>query len=443
MKHFKYSLLLGMTIFAIMFGAGNIILPPIVGYNAGENFFIAIIAFILTSAGFAALGVCSMALQKNNFLDITRKIHPKAHLFLLTIVVIIIGPLFAAPRTAIITNQLFIAEIFGNNAIILGISSFIFFFITAFVLLSKTNLIDVIGKYLTPVLILLLSILIGGSFLLDNSFVSNGLSSSDSIVSGLQTGYLTVDALGYIIIATISIKAILTEKSMKHDDKTKVLMRSVLIALFLISLVYLGLGYMGATTTFTEAHGEVTGINILRHSIFAIFGKAGNVIFGLAVALACLTTSIGLVANTSNFFAVNTKTDQNKWIIALAVISFFISLLPLSGLTSIIGPVLLMLVPPSMCIAFLGFVNSKVRRRRTLVIPFAISVVFGLLSLVSQFSAEVHQLLTELPLGKYGLPWVPVLVGSIVIMMAIEVFTENHPVYEEYTDEYKSLKATD
>lgn len=442
MKHFKYSLLLGMTIFAIMFGAGNIILPPIVGYFAGENFFFAIIAFILTSAGFAALGVASMALQKNNFLDITKKIHPKAHLFLLSIVVIIIGPLFAAPRTAIITNQLFVAEIFGNNPIVLGISSLFFFSITAFVLLSKTNLIDVIGKYLTPVLIVLLTVLIGGSLLQGQAFIHTEATSSEAIVSGLQTGYLTVDALGYIIIATISIKAILTEKSMKHDDKTKVLMRSVLIALFLISLVYLGLGYMGATTTYV-ASGDVSGIAILSHNIEAIFGRIGNIIFGLAVALACLTTSIGLVANTSNFFAVNTKTDQSKWIIALAAVSFLISLLPLSGLTSIIGPVLLMLVPPSMCVAFLGFVNSKVRRRRTLVVPFIVSVVLGLMSLIAEFSSGMKNILTILPLGKYGLSWVPIIIAVIIIMMAIEVFTENPHVYEEYTEEYKSLKATD
>jgi LIVCS family branched-chain amino acid:cation transporter len=443
MKHFKYSLLLGMTIFAIMFGAGNVILPPSVGYFAGENYFVAILAFILTSAGFAALGVWSMALQKNNFLDITKKIHPKTHLYLLSMVVLILGPVFAAPRTAIITNQLFTAELFGGNFVVFAVSSFIFFFITCSILLSKSNLIDVIGKYLTPVLIGLLTILIGGALVQESKFVATSVLPSKSFIKGLQTGYLTVDALGYVIIATISIKAILSEKSMKHKDKAKVLNRSVLIALFLISLVYLGLGYMGATTTYLADTMEPAGIDILKHNIFEIFGKVGNIIFGLAVALACLTTSIGLIANSSNFFSVNTKSDQNKWIIGMCVFSFLVSLFPLGKITSFIGPVLLMLVPPSMCVVLLGYVNRKIRKRRTLVVPFLLSVVCGFLSLAAEFNVEVKTFLEYLPLGSFGLSWIPIVISAIVGMMAYEVFTENKSVYEDYTDEYRALKATE
>jgi LIVCS family branched-chain amino acid:cation transporter len=443
MKHFKYSLVLGMTIFAIMFGAGNVILPPSVGYFAGENYFIAILAFILTSAGFAALGIWSMALQKNNFLDITRKIHPQAHIYLLGMVVLILGPVFAAPRTAIITSQLFTAELLGDNFFVLAGSSFVFFLITCLVLLSKSNLVDVIGKYLTPILIGLLTILIGGSLMQKSTFVPSVADTSKVFVKGLQSGYLTVDALNYVIIATISIKAILLEQSMKHKDKEGVLNFSVLIALILISLVYLGLGYMGATTTFVSDAIEPAGIDILRHNIFEIFGKVGNIIFGLAVALACLTTSIGLLANSSNFFAVNTKTDQNKWIIGMCAFAFLVSLFPLGQITSFIGPLLLMLVPPSMCLSFLGFVNRKIRKRRTLVVPFIFSLVSGFLSMVAEFNIEVKTFMDQLPLGSFGLAWIPIVISAIIAMMAYEVYTENNSVYEEYTEEYRCLKATD
>ncbi|PID27426.1 MAG: hypothetical protein CR982_05645 [Candidatus Cloacimonadota bacterium] len=443
MKHFKYSLFLGFTIFAIMFGAGNIILPPIVGYIAGDKYFVGIIAFITTSAGFAALGVWSMALQKNNFLDITKKIHPKTHLYLLSMVVLILGPLFAAPRTSIITGELFVYEIFGSSILVTIISSFIFFLITALVLLSKTNLVDVIGKYLTPALIILLLVIIGGSLIVDTTFVESSITSTDSFVNGLKTGYFTVDALGYVIIATISIKTILRETTMKHNDKFRVLNRSVFIALFLISLVYLGLGYMGATTTYVANGVEPSGTDILRHNIFAIFGKFGNIIFGLSVALACLTTSIGLIVNASNFFAVNTNTDQDKWVIAFSIISFVISLFPLGNITSFIGPVLLMLVPPSMCVAFLGYVNRKIRRRRTLVVPFAVSVIMGFLTMLAEFIPQVKSVVSTLPWGEYGFSWIPVTIAAIILMMAYEIYTENTSVYEEYTEEYKSLKATD
>jgi LIVCS family branched-chain amino acid:cation transporter len=436
-------MVLGMTIFAIMFGAGNVILPPSVGFISGENYLFSIFAFILTSAGFAAIGVWSMAMQKNNFLDITNKIHPKTHLFLLSMVVLILGPIFAAPRTAIITNDLFTSEIFGHSPLITAIGSFIFFSITCLILLSGSNIIDVIGKYLTPVLLVLLTILIGGTIIKGNSYVPSTAKIADTFTRGLQTGYLTVDALGYVIIATISIKAILTESSMKHADKTSVLNRSVFIALFLISLVYFGLGYIGATTTYQASVAEPAGIDILRHSIFSIFGKIGNIIFGLAVALACLTTSIGMIANASNFFAVNTKIGQKTWTIISCIVAFIISLLPLHNLTSLIGPVLLMLVPPSMAIALLGYVNHKIRRRRTVIVPFAFSVFLGFMEVLAEYIPLVKVALSHVPLGRFGLGWVPLVIASIVSMMAYEVFTENKSVYQEYTDEYRRLKATD
>ena len=445
MKHLKYTITLGLTIFAVMFGAGNIILPPAVGYFAGENYFVAIIAFILTSAGFAAIGICAMALQKNNFLDITKKVHPYAHMFLLTAVVIIIGPFFAGPRTSIITNELFIAELFNSSSpIIFGISSLIFFSITAYVLLSDINIVDIIGKYLTPVLLVLLVILIGGSILNGNPLKVTGVDLNSAFVRGSEIGYLTVDGLGYVIIATISIRAILTEKNMPHDDKTMVLMRSVLLALFLIALVYLGLGYMGATSTLTSVGGiEPNGIEVLTNTIKQIFGRFGTIIFGLAVALACLTTSIGIMANTSSFFASNTKVSQKTWIYLFTVVSFIISLLQLDRLTTYIGPILMFLVPPAMCIAFLGYINRKVRRRRTIAVPFYVSVIMGFLVMLSDFIPLLKEALSYLPFAQYGFPWLGVVLAAIIIMMAWEVMSENESIYEEYNEEYGSLKSSD
>jgi|GEM_PF-7109634 len=443
MKHKKYTITLALTIFAVMFGAGNIILPPAVGFFAGTNYSYAILAFIFTSAGFASIGVISMALQKNNFLDITRKIHPKAHLYLLTAVVIIIGPLFAGPRTAIITNELFVAELFqSSNPIIFAISSLIFFGITAYVLLSETNIVDIIGKYLTPVLLVLLVVLIGGSALYGNPVVDTGVSVNEAIVRGSEIGYLTVDGLGYVIIATISIRAILTEKTMPHADKTKVLMNSVLIALFLIALVYLGLGYMGATSGYAASENP-SGIVIITTTITKTFGHIGTVIFGLAVALACLTTSIGIMANTTSFFASNTKISQKAYIIAFTVFSFIVSLMKLDSLTTFIGPILMLLVPPAMCIAFLGYVNRKVRRRRTIIVPFIISVLMGGLGLLGDYVPSVASALSYLPFAKYGFPWLGVVLAIIIIMMAWELMTENESQYEDYNEEYASLKATD
>ena len=53
----KDRFLVGMTLFSMFFGAGNLIFPPFLGVQAGDSTWIAMAGFVLSAIGFPILGV--------------------------------------------------------------------------------------------------------------------------------------------------------------------------------------------------------------------------------------------------------------------------------------------------------------------------------------------------------------------------------------------------
>lgn len=63
----KQVIMVGFTLFAMFFGAGNLIFPPALGFSSGEYFLTAIIAFVLTGVGLALLGVIVGSISKDGY----------------------------------------------------------------------------------------------------------------------------------------------------------------------------------------------------------------------------------------------------------------------------------------------------------------------------------------------------------------------------------------
>lgn len=72
----KDVILTGFALFAMLFGAGNLIFPPMLGYDLGANWKVAIFAFILTGVGMPLLGLIAAALAGNGFDSFAGKVSP-------------------------------------------------------------------------------------------------------------------------------------------------------------------------------------------------------------------------------------------------------------------------------------------------------------------------------------------------------------------------------
>ena len=95
-----------LTLFAVFFGAGNMIFPPAMGQQAGEHYIQALAGFIVTDAGIALLGMIAVVLVGTEVSDLGELVGRRFAIFLSVCIYLLIGPLFALPRTGSVSFEL-------------------------------------------------------------------------------------------------------------------------------------------------------------------------------------------------------------------------------------------------------------------------------------------------------------------------------------------------
>ena len=167
----KQIMSLTLTLFAIFFGAGNMIFPPAMGQVAGEHYLQALAGFILTDAGIALLGMIAVVLVGNKIMDLGDLVSRRFSLILSVTVYLLIGPLFALPRAGSVSYELavrpYVPEDYGWLASLLVTA--VFFSLTYYLSRNPSKVVDIIGKYMTPVLIISIVLLYLACLFLDKS----------------------------------------------------------------------------------------------------------------------------------------------------------------------------------------------------------------------------------------------------------------------------------
>ena len=72
----RQRLLMGVTLFSMFFGAGNLIFPPFTGYRAGSDAVPAFLGLISTAVLFPVLGIIATA-RAGGMEGLCRKVHPQ------------------------------------------------------------------------------------------------------------------------------------------------------------------------------------------------------------------------------------------------------------------------------------------------------------------------------------------------------------------------------
>ncbi len=149
---------LGFMLFACFLGAGNIIFPPLAGQLAGDHFLPAMFGFLLTAVGLPLTTIIAVA--GGSWGHLTKDLLKRAATIMAVLIFIIIGPLFAAPRTGLVAYEVAVKPFFADvSQVHLTLCSIAFFVVAMFFSWSQGKLIDVIGKVLTPALFIGLVVL--------------------------------------------------------------------------------------------------------------------------------------------------------------------------------------------------------------------------------------------------------------------------------------------
>lgn len=404
----------GFMLFAMFFGAGNLIFPPAVGFQSGLVFTPALLGFLLTGVGLPLLGVLGGLLADESYHKSLAKISPWFATLVLSSVQLTIGPLFAIPRTATTSYELFLKPLMGgqNNTIALFLFSLAFFALTLYVAIGSHKLSDAIGRVLTPGLLFFIVLIIIRSFFLYRGTPQSNtdplFSSGSPFGTGVVQGYQTMDAIAALSFSFVVVSSVREYNVQKKNELIKGAVQSTLLASVLLGAIYAALAWIGNHSVLQSplAPDANLGVTLLHQAADSGFGSSGTIILGVIVLLACLTTSSGLVVAVGEFFySLYPKISLKTYEISFTVISFILSNLGLNAIIGFSVPVLGILYPVVIMVIFftvlryffssLSMEGEKWSLYFTLIISFFMSLA----------SLKLFNLPSFLPLTGTGFEW--------------------------------------
>ena len=364
----KDLLFIGLMLFSLFFGAGNLIFPPFLGQSAGENVWIALVGFLITAVGFPVLGVIAVA-KSGGLENLSKRVHPGFSIVFTILIYLSIGPCLGIPRAGSLPFEMVVSPYLSSN-ILEGIArlvfTLVFFAIAYWLSLSPTKLVDRMGKVLTPtLLILILVIIIGVVFKPLGAFGEATLGYIDSpFVTGFLEGYLTMDTIAALNFGIVIALAIKTKGIKEEKAVVKASIKAGFIAGALLFIIYGVLAYLGAASG-GRFGATLNGANTLTNITTYLFGKPGELLLAVIFTLACLTTSVGLITSCSQYFATLTKKISYKnWVGILTFSSMVLANMGLNKILSISVPVLEMIYPIAIMLIVLAMLDNLFKGNR-------------------------------------------------------------------------------
>ncbi|MDO5018000.1 MAG: branched-chain amino acid transport system II carrier protein [Lagierella massiliensis] len=415
-KKFKDVIIVGFALFAIFFGAGNLIFPPYLGVLSGSEFKKAMWGFLLMDPVLPILGVIITAKLGGRAEDLGKRVGNKFSKILGTITILTIGPFFAVPRTAATTHEVFVSKQFPG--VPHWVTAIVFFTLTAIFVMNESGVIDKIGKYLTPGLIIILGIIIVKCLI--DPIGEMAYPKEDSIfLKGFVEGYQTMDALGASMMTGIVVSDLIRRGYKDERERSKLINGVGVVAFVLLALIYGGLTYVGATASNMYTIKN-TRVDILLGTVEQILGSFGTVLIGIAVSLACLTTAVGLTAICGDFFSSITenKIKYKPIVLISVVVSGIFSLIGVEGLIKAAGPILTTIYPIIIVLILLGMFERYIKYDLTyvgaVIATFLISFIQSLNSAFNILERPT-EFIKGLPLKSIGFEWlIPAIVTAIV-----------------------------
>lgn len=438
----KATIAIGFMLFALFFGAGNLIFPAQLGQYAGEHLGFAGFGFLLTGAGLPLLGILAMAISgSENLQELASKVHPVYAMFFTTLLYLTIGPFFAAPRTGTVAYEVGIAPMVADTYDGLGLFLFTFVFFVIVLLFSMypAKLVDNIGKILAPSLVVFLSVLLIVAIFRPMGIIEAPLDSytdkMQASIHGFLEGYNTMDALASLVFGIIVIQAV---RSMGITSKKEIFTytaKSGIVAIILLGAIYIGIMYLGATSVSLLGVSD-NGGPVLYGAATHYFGMFGGLLLAVVITLACLTTAIGLnIATAEYFHTLIPAVSQRVFTVFFVILTFIIANFGLTNIITFSIPVLMFLYPLAIVLILLTFLSPLFKGDRAvyvgaIAVTFVFSFIDGLKALCESLDIPyfgwLDQLLDvlekALPLHEAGLGWaIPVLIviGIMTVVQAL------------------------
>ncbi|MBS4784575.1 MAG: branched-chain amino acid transport system II carrier protein [Clostridiales bacterium] len=417
-------ILVGLTLFSMFFGAGNLIFPPFLGAQAGVSTPVAMLGFGVTAIGFPILGVIAVA-RAGGLDALASRVSPRFSQVFTLLIFLSIGPCLAIPRTASTSFEMAVTPFWQDPSTLLYAQlgySVLFFAVACYFSLTPEKLTQLLGRFTSPCLLLLIAVIFVGCLIRPAGGYGEpyGAYAQSPFIQGFLDGYLTMDTIaalnfGIVISLNINNRGVTDRNSVVRET-----IRAGWMAGGIFLVVYAAIAHIGAVSG--GAFGTMTnGTQALTAVTSYLFGSAGILILGAIFVLACLNTCIGLISSCSEYFALTfPRISHRKWAVFFAFVSMVISNAGLDLILAVSVPVLNIIYPVSIVLILLSFWDGAARRRY--VYPLSITLT-GITSVLCTLATGQYLgpipgltgLLAVLPAAIRGLLWVGPAAAGILL----------------------------
>lgn len=430
-KSLRDIVVVGFALFAMFFGAGNLIFPPFLGLVSGDQWFPGAIGFLITGVGLPLLGVIAASKAGGSLEAVGQNVGPRFGRIFTIAIILSIGPLFAIPRTAATTFEMGVEPFLSGSPsmLIVSISSIVFFLLVLYFSINPSKVIDKVGKILTPALLIaLIIIIIKGIISPLGDPISTGIEGPFS--KGFTEGYNTMDALASLIFTSIMVKYFVDKGYKDTKSQISLTIKAGIVSAIGFLIIYGGLTYLGATASGLY-DSSIRQPELTAGIAKGLLGTAGQTILSISVSLACLTTAIGLMATSADYFSKLSKgkVSYKAMVIGMSIFSCVISVVGVSSIVKISQPILVLLYPLATVLMILvildRFITNKNIYKGAVIGAFIISLFQALKMLnipidsINNGILYINNLIDKIPLAEYSLPWV---IPSIICMIISSLF---------------------
>ena len=417
----RNTVLVGLTLFSMFFGAGNLIFPPYLGAMAGQKMLLALMGFAVSAIGLPVLGV-AVAARAGGLSVLAGRVGARFAAAFTLLIYLSIGPCVAIPRTASTSFEMAVVPFLGQASPAMRVGYAMMFFAVAMaVALHPDRISGFLGRITGPLLLGLILILVAGCVVQFPATIDppHGVYQNNAAAEGFLYGYQTMDtiaALNFGIVIALNIRRRGVEEEAGVIQGT---VRAGWITGAILLLVYTGLAVAGGLAG-AGTQGFANGAVLLSEMAGRLFGKWGTVLVGVTFVIACLNTCIGLLSCCGEYFhSLCPRLSVRRWIAVFAAAGLCISVAGLDMILAFSTPVLNSIYPVAIVLIVLGLAHSLVRHVPGIYpICVAMAAVFAVLCEVRRLGIPVP-MIEHLPLYAQQLGWVvPVVVAAAAAVAA-------------------------
>lgn len=411
----KETLVTAFALFSLFFGAGNLILPPLLGFQSGGLWWLVALGFCLSAVLIPIFGILAHAKLQGTIFDFGKKVSPTFSL-IYSFLIYAISVSLPSPRTAAVTHEIAIDPFFGTSP---WLTSIIYFVLVFLFVINRSKILNIIGKLLTPAIIIILLLIIGIT-LFSYDFVFGTMAFKSPFTDGILEGYQTFDAIGAVVVGGVIIVSInIKNHDATYTDKKALIRRAGWLAGLGLFLIYTGLIVTGALM-----HGDF-GADISRTALLSgistkTLGSNANLFLSVLVSLACFTTAVGIVTGTADFVKHRFKGSQQAYLITAiigCVLGVVMGQFDVHYIIAVAIPALMFLYPITIVLILLNVVPEKFATPRVFKTVVVTTCIFSIPDFLGSvgLGESIVWLQTLIPLSKFSMGWVLPAVVSFVI----------------------------